>query len=191
VLSLASVGLLGLLLLGGSLEPRRPLAQGNLAAAAVGPAPPVAVAADPAAGARSVAQLRRAGWAAPERLPGGLVLVRAETAHDAAGAPVVQLTYTDGAHTVVLSQQRGRLDTTEQAGFAPTTVGGSRVYVRGGEPWQVAWQSGGLVLTVTADAPWPLVEAAVAALPHHSPDNDWIDRVTRGATAVTAVLSRP
>ena len=108
--------------------------------------------------------LKTKGWPVPSALPGGLTLYDARQL-DGSG-PVVHLSYSDGLSVVSVFVERGTLDASSVAGWRKATRGGRDVYVRDTVQQRVMWESQGYVYTVFADAPPPVVDTAVAALPH-------------------------
>lgn len=179
-LSLASLGLLGLVVLGSWFSgPVLSPAASELVLEA-GRAQ--------ALDAADVERLRQDGWSCPGALPGGLRLVSAR-AVDVSGGSAVHLRYTDGRSTVSVVEQRGRLDAGDVPAFSTSVVGGVPLLERQGDPWHGVWQSGDLVISVVADAPAHVVADVVAALPHERPDDGWWDRVDDGAQLVASVLT--
>jgi hypothetical protein len=108
--------------------------------------------------------LRYQGWPVRSGLPDQLSLYDARQL-DGAG-PVVHLSYSDGLSVVSVFVQRGTLDAGSVAGWHKATRGGRTVYMRDTVQQRAMWESRGYVFTVLADAPPPVVDSAVAALPH-------------------------
>jgi len=124
---------------------------------------------------RATSDSQRQGWCAgvecPTTLPAGFRLldVRRGTA---AGAPVVQLVYSDGLSSISVFQQPGRLDPEKLTGFRPDTWDGARVYVGEGWPLRLTWQGGQRVFTAVSDAEAPDVHAAIATFPQERTETD-------------------
>lgn len=123
---------------------------------------------------RELVGLRRAGWAAPAAVGGGLELFDARH-HDG----VLHLSYTDGLFAVSVFSQRGRLNPESVKSWQGVKMNGVSVWTRPGLSQRVVWAGGGWVRTVVADAPGPVVSATVTAFPT-PPDESFPDRVQRG-----------
>ncbi len=108
--------------------------------------------------------LKTKGWPVPPALPGGLSLYDARQL-DGSG-PVVHLSYSDGLSVVSVFVERGMLDARSVANWQKATRGGRTVYMRDTVQQRAVWASQGYVYTILADAPPPIVDGAVAALPH-------------------------
>jgi sigma-E factor negative regulatory protein RseB len=108
--------------------------------------------------------LKYQGWPVQSGLPGGLSLYDARQL-DSRG-PVVHLGYSDGLSVVSVFLERGTLDPRDVAHWRKATRGGRAVYLRDTVQQRAVWASRGYVYTVVADAPPPVVDNAVAALPH-------------------------
>jgi MucB/RseB N-terminal domain len=108
--------------------------------------------------------LKYRGWPVHSGLPDRLSLFDARQL-DGDG-PVVHLSYSDGLSVVSVFVQRGTLDAGSVAGWRKATRGGRTVYLRDTVQQRAMWASRGYVFTVLADAPPPVVDSAVAALPH-------------------------
>ena len=111
------------------------------------------------------ARLRAEGWPLPGPLPDGLALLSAREGSTASG-PVVDLDYSDGLSLVSVFLQRGHLKS-RQAGWWPTTLGGSPVYADDSAAQTFVWPAQGFVYTLVAAAPPQTVARVVAALPHN------------------------
>jgi negative regulator of sigma E activity len=130
-------------------------------------------------------RLRRAAWALPETLPGGLVLYEARSGSDGKGRnPVIHLGYSDGLSTVSVFEERGRLPRHGPAGFRTARVGGHAVHVSQSLPSQLVWAGDDRVFTLIADAPDGTVASVVASLPHGESARGWVDRLDRGVARV-------
>jgi hypothetical protein len=198
--SLASVGLLGLLLLGSTLGEDPGVSPVALGAAALGAgaAPTAAQDASTTGGAPEVtadrldadelAALRDQGWPCPDALPDGLRLVEARHV-SVDGAALLHLRYSDGTSTISVLEQQGRLAASEAAAFSQALAAGAQVSGRGDVPWHGVWQSGDVVVAVVADAEPDVVSRVVAALPHAEPADSWWEQVGDGAGVVGALLS--
>lgn len=120
--------------------------------------------------------LRYRGWPVHSGLPDRLSLYDARQL-DGEG-PVVHLSYSDGLSVVSVFVQRGTLDAKSVAHWRKATRGGRTVYLRDTVQQRAMWASRGYVFTVLADAPPPVVDNAVAALPHG--DTGFWGRLGRG-----------
>jgi sigma-E factor negative regulatory protein RseB len=124
---------------------------------------------------RATSDSQRQGWCAgvecPDTLPAGFRLldVRRGTA---AGAPVVQLVYSDGLSSISVFQQPGRLDPEKLTGFRADTWDGARVYVGEGWPLRLTWQGGQRVFTAVSDAEAPDLHAAISTFPQERTETD-------------------
>ncbi|GAA4482421.1 hypothetical protein GCM10023191_002600 [Actinoallomurus oryzae] len=108
--------------------------------------------------------LRYRGWPVRDNLPDRLSLYDARQL-DGHG-PVVHLSYSDGLSVVSVFLQRGTLDAGSVASWHKATRGGRTVYLSDTMQQRAMWASRGYVFTVLADAPPPVVDSVVAALPH-------------------------
>ncbi|MEV5747496.1 sigma-E factor regulatory protein RseB domain-containing protein [Actinoallomurus sp. NPDC052308] len=126
--------------------------------------------------------LRYRGWPVASALPGHLSLYDARQ-HDT-GGPVVHLSYSDGLSVVSVFVQRGVLDPSSVQHWHKTTRGGRTVYLRDTVQQRAVWASRGYVYTIVADAPPPVVDQAVAALPHG--DTGFWGRIGRGLDRLTS-----
>lgn len=126
--------------------------------------------------------LRYQGWPVRTSLPGNLSLYDARQL-DGSG-PVVHLSYSDGLSVVSVFVQRGTLDARSVAHWRKATRGGRTVYLRDTVQQRAVWSSRGYVYTLVADAPPPVVDGALAALPHG--DTGFWGRLGRGMHRLTA-----
>jgi sigma-E factor negative regulatory protein RseB len=126
--------------------------------------------------------LRYQGWPVHSVLPDRLSLYDARQL-DGDG-PVVHLSYSDGLSVVSVFVQRGTLDASSVAHWRKATRGGRTVYLRDTVQQRAMWTSHGYVFTVLADAPPPVVDNAVAALPHG--DTGFWGRLGRGMNRLTS-----
>jgi hypothetical protein len=108
--------------------------------------------------------LRYQGWPVQTGLPGHLSLYDARQLDGR--DPIVHLSYSDGLSVVSVFMQRGDLDPSSVAHWRKASRGGRTVYLRDTVQQRAVWASHGYVYTVMADAPPPVVDEAVAALPH-------------------------
>lgn len=108
--------------------------------------------------------LKYHGWPLKSGLPGRLSLYDARQL-DGRG-PVVHLSYSDGLSVVSVFVQPGMLDARTVATWHKALRGGHAVYLRDTVQQRAVWSSRGYVYTVVADAPPPVVDQAIAALPH-------------------------
>jgi MucB/RseB N-terminal domain len=120
--------------------------------------------------------LRYHGWPVLTGLPDRLSLYDARQLDSQ--EPVVHLSYSDGLSVVSVFVQRGTLDAGSLADWHKATRGGRTVYLRDTVQQRAMWASRGYVFTVLADAPPPIVDSAVAALPHG--DTGFWGRIGRG-----------
>lgn len=123
--------------------------------------------------APQLATLRRQGWHAPARLSG---LELFETRRRSG---VLQLSYTDGLFAVSVFSQRGRLAPASVKGWQPVRLNTTRAWTRPGLSQRVVWTGSGWVYTAVADAPDPVVAAAVGGFPGRRGDS-FLHRVLRG-----------
>jgi sigma-E factor negative regulatory protein RseB len=126
--------------------------------------------------------LRYQGWPVHSALPDRLSLYDARQLDG--GGPVVHLSYSDGLSVVSVFVQRGTLDASSVANWRKATRGGRTVYLRDTVQQRAMWASRGYVFTVLADAPPPVVDNAVAALPHG--DTGFWGRLSRGMNRLTS-----
>jgi sigma-E factor negative regulatory protein RseB len=126
--------------------------------------------------------LRYRGWPVQSDLPDRLSLYDARQL-DGDG-PVVHLSYSDGLSVVSVFVQRGMLDASSVADWHKTTRGGRTVYLSDTVQQRAMWASRGYVFTVLADAPPPVVDSAVAALPHG--ETGFWGRLGRGLDRLTS-----
>ncbi|GAB3985867.1 hypothetical protein GCM10029978_099850 [Actinoallomurus acanthiterrae] len=126
--------------------------------------------------------LRYRGWPVQSTLPGELSLYDARQLDS--HAPVVHLSYSDGLSVVSVFVQRGTLDPASVAHWHKTTRGGRTVYLRDTVQQRAVWASRGYVYTILADAPPPVVDRAMAALPHG--DTGFWGRLGRGLNRLTS-----
>lgn len=191
VVSVASLGLVGLLLVGTVASRQEPVALGT---ASLVPGVQPAAGSPPGTVDRlddaELAALRDDGWPCPESLAGGLPLVDAHSI-DTGDVPVLHLRYSDGRATVSVVEQRGELDAAQATAFSQAIRAGTAG--RRDVPWHAIWQSGDVVVAVVAEGPPQVLSKAVETLPPAGPVDDpdvgWWDRVGRGADVVAALLS--
>lgn len=134
--------------------------------------------------ATDLSRLSKAGWAVPQRLPGGLELFDARSGTGTDGGEVVHLAFSDGLSTVSVFEQKGRLDPRQLGSWRRAKLGGARVYLQNSMHQRVVWASGGKVFTVLADAPQDTVEAVIHRLPHAAPSTGVLHRLGRGVARV-------
>jgi hypothetical protein len=126
--------------------------------------------------------LKTRGWPVPAALPGRLSLYDARQL-DSHG-PVVHLSYSDGLSVISVVVERGTLDASSVAQWRKARRGGRTVYLRDTVQQRAMWASQGYVYTIFADAPPPVVDGAVAALPHGS--TGFWRRLGRGLDRLTS-----
>jgi MucB/RseB N-terminal domain len=154
----------------------------SAAPAALGGA--AAVADDPTGPPADVAQLRAAGWAVPDALPGGFELYDARTPRHG-GAEVLHLSYSDGLSTLSLFAQPGDVGDGPGDGFARQPFSGADVWVAEGSPERMVWQGGGRAYTVVSDGSATALPGIVGALPHDAAaDTGALARVGRGLARI-------
>ena len=163
-LSLVSLGLLGILLIGTTWT--RPAQEAGLAAGAAALDGAGGIGTDEqlvAAGGLDAAEcedLRGLGWVCPEALPGGLRLVDARVL-TADGVPVLHATYSDGTSMISLVERQGELEAADPQALARAVGEASR---DDDARWQGLWQSGDVVVAVIADASPQTVARVLPAL---------------------------
>jgi hypothetical protein len=96
------------------------------------------------------------------------------------GAEGLELDVDGPIGTVVVTQQRGRLDERAVVGAPTLAVGDGEVLVLSTAPWHVVWQSGDTVVGVVAGGPTPALEAVLAAYPVRAFDDGVTAQVARG-----------
>ena len=137
--------------------------------------PPLLQRSQPSAWQRAASDSQRRGWCAsvecPDALPAGYRLLDVRRGA-AAGAPVVQLVYSDGLSSISVFQQPGRLDPEQLTGFRADTWDGARVYVGEGWPLRLTWQGGHRVFTAVSDAATADVHAAISTFPQERTETD-------------------
>ncbi|WP_197429920.1 zf-HC2 domain-containing protein [Auraticoccus cholistanensis] len=127
-------------------------------------------------------RLSAQGWSCAEELA-GLPLVQLRTTSDGA----LHSAYSDGVHTVAVSQQRGVLTGAPAGSSWDPALAAWRS--TDSLPAQLVWQSGDRVITVTTDAADGTVWSAVAQLPHEEPeDRTPVDRVLEGWQRVGSLV---
>jgi hypothetical protein len=126
--------------------------------------------------------LRYRGWPVQAGLPGNLSLFDARQLDGR--DPIVHLSYSDGLSVVSVFMQRGDLDPSNVSHWRKASRGGRTVYLRDTVQQRAVWASRGYVYTVMADAPPPVVDDAVAALPHGG--TSFWGRLARGLDRMTA-----
>ena len=162
-LSVVSLGLLGLMLLGSTLS--RPAPGSTVVAAGTTTSVLPGGDGEQRTAVQSLLQgngaavnwldrserelLRDQGWICPEALPGGLRLVEARSV-PSGGLSTVQLTYSDGTSTVSLVEQRGELGAGD--GRALAEVMRLSAGPDDAVGWHGLWQNGDVVIGVVADA---------------------------------------
>ncbi|GAA1972588.1 hypothetical protein GCM10009718_05580 [Isoptericola halotolerans] len=125
-------------------------------------------------------------YVAPGALPDGYELAAVRT-----GGDVVEIDLTGPEGTVVVRERPGRLGEVSPSAELLDVPGRSGVLVLMRDPWHVAWQSGGMVVEATTDAPHDVLVDVVAAFPDADYDAGVLPRLTRGWSTVTGALSRP
>lgn len=133
----------------------------------------------------TMAELDSSGWPCHETLAGDLHRVSGSYTES---GEVVALTYTDGRARLNLFEQNGALDRAGLEGFTRTTLGGSDVWVRDGQPLVVTWDGDGTVYTIVTDAERDRVALAVDDLPRMTSDAGPVDRVGDGLTRMSTWL---
>jgi sigma-E factor negative regulatory protein RseB len=130
-------------------------------------------------------KLDSAGWRVPVSLPGNLDLYAAAETSTTAGQVVVDLGFSDGLSEVSLFVQRGTLPTA-MPGWQLARIGRHTAYTDGHE---VTLSAQGYVYTLVSDAPAPVVDDAVAALPRQTAPGV-LGRIGRGFARL-ATLADP
>jgi anti-sigma factor RsiW len=103
----------------------------------------------------------------------GLVLVSSSTDRAA-----TRSTYSDGASTVSVFRQDGRVDVAKLGGFSTHRVDGAKLARKVGQPGYLVWTCHDVTYTVVGDSAGDLDRVATA-LPHVCPQNE-LSRVGRG-----------
>lgn len=129
-----------------------------------------------------LASLRRHGWTAPARLPGGMRLFDARREYARSGQ-VVQLGYTDGLFAISVFVQRGRLSEHRMANWHRARVDGQTRYVRDAMQRQLVWSARGHVYTVFTDTSPAALNRAVGAFPRQQQPGFW-RRIASGLSRV-------
>lgn len=131
-------------------------------------------------------ELRESGWTCPVELPAGwdVTAVRLEE-HE---PQRVEIDLAGPGGTVVVTEQRGRLDVDALQGAVHRTLGDRTVYVLSTHPWHAAWQSGDTVVEVVSASTSRDVESVVAEFPGGGFDDGVPARITRGWDTVTEAL---
>ncbi|HSZ39559.1 MAG TPA: sigma-E factor regulatory protein RseB domain-containing protein [Trebonia sp.] len=124
------------------------------------------------------------GWRLPVALPGNLDLYAAAETSTTSGQ-VVDLGFSDGLSVVSLFVQRGTLPGA-MPGWRADRIGDHAAYVDGHE---VTVSAQGYVYTLVADAPAPVMDDAVAALPRQKAPGV-LGRIGRGFARL-ATLANP
>ncbi len=112
----------------------------------------------------TAARLTTSGWACADHLA-GLELLRLglDTPSDPGTVTAV---YGDGLRTVVVQQQRARLDAGPTGARWDPTL---KAWRHDGPVRWATWESGDTVVTVTTQGPAALLVEAASSLPHHEP----------------------
>jgi len=127
-----------------------------------------------------VRALRAAGWPVPLVLPDNMRLAGVSRTATKSG-PVLDASYSDGLSVISLFLQRGELSEA-LPGWHHVAIRGLTVYsTRSGDLDEqgLAWEAGGFVYTVIADAPPQAISRVIVGLPHER-DSGFFDRVVRG-----------
>lgn len=124
------------------------------------------------------------GWPCRSTLAGDLDRTSGTWADDA-----VALSYSNGTAKLNLFEQTGVLDQSALAGFEPSKIGRSDVWVRDGSPLLVTWDHDGVVYTVVTDADPARIARAVAELPSGHGSDGPVDRVGDGLSKMTAWMA--
>lgn len=131
-----------------------------------------------------MAWLRAGGWSCPDELPQGYEVTAVRLLDD---GDVLEIDVADGESTVVLTEQRGRLDLGGLAVVGSATIGEHTVHVLSTEPWHAVWQSGDAVVKVLAPTASQGGEL-VAAFPVLDAEDGLASRIGRGWAAVAGIL---
>lgn len=129
------------------------------------------------------------GWACPAGLPDGTSVRAVRLTGDGDGVLEIDLSTPHGQ--VVLTEQRGRLDTAALAGVEQVTFGDARAYVLSRAPWHLAWQSQDAVVELVSDAPVAQVEDVVKDFPADAYDDAAPARILRGWHTLTGAITGP
>jgi hypothetical protein len=123
------------------------------------------------------------GWYLPGTLPGNLELYAAAVTSTSSGQ-VVDLGFSDGLFVISLFVQRGTLPA-RMPQWQQVRIGGHSAYVAGHE---IALSARGFVYTLVADAPVPVVDQAVSALPPESRPGV-LGRIRRGLVRLMSMAN--
>ncbi len=133
----------------------------------------------------NLAWIRAEGWTCPSTLPDGWSITSVRLLDSSA---VLEVDLAGPVGELVVTEQRGRLDTEALDGIAHRTVGGRTVYVLSTLPWHVAWQSGDTVVEVVSASGSSAAESVVAEFPADGFDAGVPARITRGWDALAAAV---
>ncbi len=127
------------------------------------------------------------GWPCPGQLPAGATV----TAVRLTGGDVLEVDVETPRGQLVLTEQRGILDTAIVAGADRVDVGGSSAYVLSRSPWHLAWQSQDTVVEIVSDAGRDQVQQVARTIPAEAFSDAPPARIMRGWHTVTGVISGP
>ncbi|WP_448059435.1 anti-sigma factor family protein [Cellulomonas hominis] len=133
----------------------------------------------------SLAWIRSEGWTCPSTLPDGWSITSVRLLDS---GTVLEVDLSGPVGELVVTEQRGRLDTEALDGLAHRTVGDRTVYVLSTLPWHIAWQSGDIVVEVVSASGSSAVESVVAKFPADGFDGGVPARITRGWDALAAAV---
>lgn len=133
--------------------------------------------------------MRDAGWTCPLHLPDGYEVTAARLVGQAGALLEVDLAGPDGS--IVLTQERGRLETRALAGVSEEAVGDRTVYVLTRQPWHAVWQSGETVVSIVSEASTDAVAQLVSDFPAAGYDDGLPARLVRGWDTVTGAFAQP
>ena len=133
--------------------------------------------------------MRARGWKCPERLSANLSLIDARrggkpTATDP--QPILHLSYSDGLSSISLFEQRGHLGTAKLDGYRAAEYEGGTMHILDGIPKRMVWSADGMVFTLVADAPDPIIAEVMSALPAPDPEPGRWGRLQRGMDRVAS-----
>ncbi|MHB1488964.1 MAG: zf-HC2 domain-containing protein [Cellulomonas sp.] len=127
------------------------------------------------------------GWPCPGELPTGATVTAVRLTAD----EVLEVDVETPRGQLVLTEQRGILDTSTVAGADRVDVGGASAYVLSRSPWHLAWQSQDTVVELVSDAGRDQVQQVARTIPAEAFSDAPPARIVRGWQIVTGVISGP
>ena len=127
------------------------------------------------------------GWPCPEELPTGATVTAVRLTAD----EVLEVDVETPRGQLVLTEQRGILDTSTMAGADRVDVGGASAYVLSRSPWHLAWQSQDTVVELVSDAGRDQVQQVARTIPAEAFSDAPPARIVRGWQIVTGAVAGP